>query len=579
MDPPSRPTLRSLAPPVWHLPFEPGQRWSSGGPHRDSDGTAWGALDFAPGSSPNRRVVAIAEGRVYRVVCPAGWFLGVDHGGGWKSEYYHLAGAQENLIGQWVPAGAYLGEAGSTLPCGGSSNGPHVHLSILYGDPPQPGTAQRPYYPVDGMRFGNYVVRNGSAVHRGTWQDLAGNTVFSNWGCCLTSTTPTPQRFSATPAPTLSGSPAVGGTLVATASWQPAAEFSYQWIRDGAQIAGATSSTYTVTKEDRGAQLSVVAVGSRDGFWRVTQVSGAVTIPTPVSRIAGVDRYETSARLAATFAPGTDTVFVATGLDFPDALSAAAASRAASPVILTSPAELSEAVRSELSRLKPRRIVVVGGEPSVSAGVFDLLRQYAPEVQRIAGENRFETAASLSAATFGAGAPVAYLATGANFPDALSAAGPAGRAGGPVLLALRDELPAATRAELARLRPERVVVVGDSASISASVMNAAWSASGGSVTRIAGVDRYATSAAIVRATTHTPAETIYVASGEKFPDAVSGAAVAAASGAPMLITRQDRLPEASADLVTQLSPARAIVLGATDTVSEPVARAIAVRAR
>ncbi len=185
----------TTVPPLWKLPFELNMYWSSGGPHADSDGTARGAVDFSPGSSPSRRVVSIAAGRVYQLLCPNGWFLGVDHGNGWKSEYYHLTNAQSGLIGSWIAGGTYLGEAGNTLPCGGSSNGPHVHLSILYGTVPQPGPGvQRPYYPISGMRFGGYTVTAGAASFSGVWRNSSGATVITNWGCCLYSTTTPSSR-------------------------------------------------------------------------------------------------------------------------------------------------------------------------------------------------------------------------------------------------------------------------------------------------------------------------------------------------------------------------------------------------
>ena len=97
-------------------------------------------------------------------------------------------------------------------------------------------------------------------------------------------------------------------------------------------------------------------------------------------------------------------------------------------------------------------------------------------VTRLGGSDRYATAALVSEATFPAGAPVAYIATGATFPDALSGAVAAARAGGPVLLVSPIALPAATAAELTRLRPSRIVILGGSGAVSASVATAARSA-------------------------------------------------------------------------------------------------------
>src|SRR5580704_6007818 len=74
---------------------------------------------------------------------------------------------------------------------------------------------------------------------------------------------------------------------------------------------------------------------------------------------------------------------------------------------------------------------------------------------RLAGADRFATAAAVSQATYPDGAPIAYVATGLDFPDALAAAAAAG-GHGPVLLTLPDSVPPATSSELARLHPHQV---------------------------------------------------------------------------------------------------------------------------
>lgn len=81
-------------------------------------------------------------------------------------------------------------------------------------------------------------------------------------------------------------------------------------------------------------------------------------------------------------------------------------------------------------------------------------------VERLAGENRFGTAAAVSAAGFEPGVANVFIATGANFPDAL-AGGAAGAASGtPVLLVTADSVPGEIRAELQRLQPQAITVLG-----------------------------------------------------------------------------------------------------------------------
>ena len=97
---------------------------------------------------------------------------------------------------------------------------------------------------------------------------------------------------------------------------------------------------------------------------------------------------------------------------------------------------------------------------------------------RLSGADRYATAAAISAATFKPGVPVVYLATGLNFPDALAGAAAAGGNGGPLLL-VGSTMPAATAAELARLKPARIVILGSTTVVSAAVASLAETAAGG----------------------------------------------------------------------------------------------------
>lgn len=173
-------TMTSASAPQWRLPYATGQRWAAGGPHTNSGGVgARGSLDFGPTSGGDRRVLAIADGTVYRVQCGTGSYLGINHANGWQSTYYHLVNYQDQLVGQYVPAGTYLGDVGRTVPCGGGATFDHVHLTIRRGGEP---------VSVEGMRFGGYTVRSTGRDYWGIWTDAAGNRVLTSSGgayCCL----------------------------------------------------------------------------------------------------------------------------------------------------------------------------------------------------------------------------------------------------------------------------------------------------------------------------------------------------------------------------------------------------------
>ncbi len=310
--------------------------------------------------------------------------------------------------------------------------------------------------------------------------------------------------------------------------------------------------------------------------------TAAATTPTPptslptadIVRLAGADRFATAAAVSrASFSPGMPVAYVAIGGNFPDALAAgAAAVRRGGPVLLVNGSSIPGATATELSRLDPARIVVVGGTSIISASVVNQLTAYATtgDVRRIAGANRYATAAAISRDTFAAGVPVAYVATGMNFPDALAGVAAAGSGGGPVLLTTPNQLPAETAGELARLRPGRIVVLGGTGVISSSVASAlAGHATSGNVERLSGDNRYATAVDVSRET-FANSEVVFVATGANFPDALGGGPVAGSVPGPLLLVPGSTIPASVAAELQRLGPDRVVILGGTSVVSGSV---------
>lgn len=194
--------------------------------------------------------------------------------------------------------------------------------------------------------------------------------------------------------------------------------------------------------------------------------------------------------------------------------------------------------------------------------------------QRLAGADRFATAAAVARYAHPGGARIVFLAAGGDYPDAL-AAGPAAHASGaPILLTGRDALPAATATELARLHPDRVYVLGGPGVISDRTgFQAQAVGKAADVYRVVGKDRYATAA---RITEVFPAKqsTVYVASGQGFADALAGGVAAAKAGGSVLLTGATTLPEVTKSRLSQLAPRSVVVLGGPGAISEPTLRAI-----
>ncbi|MDY7540928.1 cell wall-binding repeat-containing protein [Cryobacterium sp. 5B3] len=297
--------------------------------------------------------------------------------------------------------------------------------------------------------------------------------------------------------------------------------------------------------------------------------------PAPVVRLSGSDRFDTSAAISsATFDPDVSVAYIANGSNFPDALSTApVAGKDKSPVLLVPADSIPAPIQAELARLKPKRIVVLGGANAVSDTVTAALQAYTSgAVTRAAGADRFSTSVAISAAGFDPAVPVAYIANGNNFPDALSAAPVAGKNGAPVLLVPSNGIPDVIQAELTRLKPGRVVVLGGVNAVSDTTAAALKAYTAGAVTRVSGADRFATSAAISQATFDPAAPVVYVANAYNFPDALSGAPVAGLKGAPVLLVPSDSIPDVIQAELTRLKPGRVVILGGPNAVADAVAQ-------
>jgi len=191
------------------------------------------------------------------------------------------------------------------------------------------------------------------------------------------------------------------------------------------------------------------------------------------------------------------------------------------------------------------------------------------KVVRLAGADRYATAAEI-ARQFPAGLPVLYVASGQNFPDALAGAALAATRDAPVVLVRSGDIPSPTARALGELAPERIVILGGTASVSAGVETQlrayATANTPDEVTRLQGADRYATAAAIARQFP-SGVPVLYVASGQNFPDALAGAALAGLGGAPAVLVRTDDIPAATGTALTGLRAQRIVVLGGEVSVS------------
>ncbi|KIL43007.1 cell wall-binding repeat-containing protein [Jeotgalibacillus campisalis] len=269
---------------------------------------------------------------------------------------------------------------------------------------------------------------------------------------------------------------------------------------------------------------------------------------TPASySLGGASRYETGVSIS-TFGwenQRVDAVVLGRG-DLPiDSLTGSVlAANKRSPLLLTTPKTMHGAVMTELQRLNPKTVYVLGGEGAISPEVVEEILALNIEVIRVTGVNRYETAVSIANAYTGSAVNEIFLATGnEESPDALSIAAYAGSTSTPILLTsshtLRDEV----KRFISTKNVKKVTIIGGTYPVSKQVENQ-LQALGVTVERVSGKDRYDTSIAIANKyySQQGSLNNVFFARGDIIVDALSGSALAAKYGAPLILTKNSSVP-------------------------------------
>jgi carboxypeptidase T len=304
-------------------------------------------------------------------------------------------------------------------------------------------------------------------------------------------------------------------------------------------------------------------------------VPAAASPAVSVQRFGTLDRFDAAAAISRSLLPAGNApvVYLASGDAWSDELVAGVvAARTGGVVLLTKGTGLPSVVAAELVRLAPARVVVLGSTAVIGAAVYAQVRAIIPAaatMQRIYGSDGYVTAATLSASAFPAGSGGTMLiATGNICSDALAAAPAAAALHMPLLITASASLPPATAAEIKRIRPAHVIVVGSTAYVQAAVANAIH-ALGPTVERISGADRNAVAAAV--AARFFPGSTDAVATpGSSCAEALIAGPLAGARSAPILYTGPDDVPVPSRDALIARHPTSIAIVGTQSEVTEIV---------
>lgn len=303
------------------------------------------------------------------------------------------------------------------------------------------------------------------------------------------------------------------------------------------------------------------------------------TRKTAKSRLAGSDRISTAVEISHEGWESAESVIIANGFSFPDALAGVSLSGTLNaPILLTAnKAEPEKAIMDEIERLRARNVYILGGNAAVNESIEAELSKSA-QVVRLAGQNRYETAVKIAeklGEISGKQPDNVFFACSQNFPDALSAGPAAALAASPILYVnttggFDDD----TRLFVSKLATENAVILGGTAAISEEGEEDIRDYFSNAV-RVAGKDRYETAANLYnRYKNSFTGKGMAIATGRSFPDALAGGALSARLHIPMILVG-NTLGDTQKQILAEAGPERVYVFGGNAAVNEDVVNSIA----
>ncbi len=289
-----------------------------------------------------------------------------------------------------------------------------------------------------------------------------------------------------------------------------------------------------------------------------------------VDRIYGANRYESAAATAEEWSRA-ETVFLATGENFPDSLAAGpAAARLNVPVLLVTANGIPDSTREQLERLDPKNIFVAGGRRAISNDVLDEVEDITGvEPVRVSGDDRYETAEELSRLSwFSAQSSSVWVASGTDFQDPLIASAAAALYGQAfVLLDLRNGLSSGDVQYLQSLGATKINVVAAPGTLSRAAER--------DLNRIADVEVFDAQDVSDRSASvwkdKRSSRKVALATSNNFPDALSAVPYTVLGrGTPIMLVPGTCVPRGTLREIDRLSASTVTLFGGPAALSRDV---------
>lgn len=287
-------------------------------------------------------------------------------------------------------------------------------------------------------------------------------------------------------------------------------------------------------------------------------------------RISGNDRKETALAISKKYFSTEKAVYLTGANSSVDALVSSPLNKSVTgPLLLTDRDELSKDVLDEIKRLGAEKVVVIGGENTISEKVFNELKDSTGEVIRLSGSDRYETSRKIGQSVIDENeSNSVFFVNGQKEVDAVALAGASIKNSLPIVLVGGENLDKNTLDFIKKNKIEKVILVGGEGSLSSELEKDLVSLNI-DTKRIGGENRFQTASLIASEYFNSP-EGAFVASGENIVDALTIGPVSAIKSYPVVLTSRDNLPHESLLYIKEENIEEIIILGGENSVSKAI---------